>query len=248
MSEQTDSDFREHAISWSDEKVARLWDYYSKHPPFSEAYFSKAFGDQLLRHALLPSRSLHVLDFGCGPGHMWDHISRLRHNWRYSALDFSPRSVEEVKRKAEGHPQFVEAMLVRRLPSEYQTASFDAVLLIEVLEHLSDTQMNATLEEVARLLTRGGQLVVSTPNQEDLGASTRFCPDCGAIFHEWQHVRSWSPQALMQVVTSYGFDLMRIRELDFRARGVVRRFGRWIRKYILGRNVSPHLIAVFAKR
>lgn len=59
--------FKEHEIEWGDRKVSRLWNYYSRTPPYSEIYFSKLFGHHILRQSGLPLReSLVVLDFGCG--------------------------------------------------------------------------------------------------------------------------------------------------------------------------------------
>jgi len=36
--------FSEHPIVWDDEKVRRLWDYYSRTPPYRDMYFARLFG------------------------------------------------------------------------------------------------------------------------------------------------------------------------------------------------------------
>lgn len=240
--------FSEHRIEWDNDKVGRLWNYYSRTPPYSDIYFSKLFGAKMLRLSGLPlNRPLAVLDFGCGPGHLWDHLRSLRAKWSYTGLDFSADSVEALERKADGAPQFKGAHHVSELPSRLGDASFDAVLLFEVVEHLSDEHLRATLAEVQRVLKPGGVLVVSTPNAEDLQLATLFCPDCGAVFHQWQHIRSWTTDSLSAEVCRHGFLATKIMTLDFTVRGVRGFVTQMARRWLLGRSIKPHMIASFCK-
>lgn len=240
--------FEEHPIEWDDEKVARLWDYYSRTPPYSEMYFAKDFGDRILKMSRLPLReSLSVVDFGCGPGFIWDHLVAMNARWSYTAVDFSAESVDSVLKKASGHPLFKSAERVSELPTGLPGSAYDVLLLLEVVEHLRDEHLASTLQEVSRLLKRGGALVVTTPNNEDLSRSTKFCPECGAIFHEWQHVRSWSVSSLSEQLGAYGFDLRMAKTLDFSAKTILQKGIRLMRR-LLGRAVNPHMIAVFQKR
>jgi SAM-dependent methyltransferase len=254
LNTSTPDAFRVHEIEWNDSQVSRLWNYYACTPPYSELYFARRFGRLLLAAAGLPPRErLEVLDFGCGPGFMWDHIRDLGANWHYTGLDFSADSVAQLAARAQAQPGFRAAQLARELPTALPDASFDVVLLIEVVEHLDDRYLDGTLREAARLLKRGGVLVVSTPNEEDLSLSRKFCPSCGAIFHEWQHVRSWSVATLRDCLAGHGFAQVKHVTTDFEARGFgtvslvarVRRLGR----RLLGMRVTrPHMLAVFQKR
>lgn len=237
----------EHAIEWTNEQVSRLWNYYSRTPPYNDMYFSKLFGDKLLKKCRLPlHQDLRVLDFGCGPGFIWEHLRDLQSHWEYTGLDFSPDSVRLLSEKANGHSRFGGGLHATQLPTDLAAAHFDAVLLFEVVEHLKDEYLDATLAEVTRVLKPGGVLAISTPNEEDLRASTKFCPECGALFHEWQHVRSWSVSSLSAMLSQYGFKLRSAETLDFVAQGPLRRTVRLARK-LLGRKVNPHMIAAFQK-
>jgi len=240
--------FSEHRIEWDDAKVSRLWDYYSRTPPYSEVYFSKVYGGRILQRSELPLHEpLQVLDFGCGPGFIWDHILQLHARWQYTALDFSPDSVAKVRQKAQGHAQFKGVYHVTRLPTELAAVQFDAVLLFEVVEHLKDKYLDSTLAEAARLLKPGGVVVVTTPNDEDLSTSTKFCPECGAVFHEWQHVRSWSAGGLTARMKQHRFELQMAQTLDFKAQGLLQQGIRLARRLLLGSTSMPHLIAVYQK-
>jgi len=238
--------FREHPIEWTDEKVARIWDYFAR---TSNTYFSQVFGARILRKSgLRLQQELRVLDFGCGPGFMWEHLQSLGAKWEYTGLDFSPETVQILRRKAQGHPLFAGVQLVSQLPTDVDDQAFDVVLLTEVVEHLKDDHLDGTLREAARTLKKGGSLLVTTPNQEDLSASTQLCPDCGALFHVWQHVRSWSVASLSAEVEQFGFKLHTAHTLDLGVHGPLRTAIHLGRK-LLGRpKLAPHMIAVFERR
>lgn len=246
--------FEPHNIVWDDEKVSRLWDYYAQTPPFSDVYFSKVFGRHMLRHSGLPLNApLEVLDFGCDPGFIWEHLQNLCAKWQYTALDFSPDSVSKLAKKGVGKLNFNGVQHVSGLPSKLNSAMFDVVLLFEVVEHLKDEYLDGTLTEIYRLLKPGGVLVISTPNDEDLSKSTKFCPDCGAIYHEWQHIRNWSVGRLEQRLQSHSFELRTAKTLDFEAqtydiRGLFKKAMIFLRKLVNKKYVEPHMITIFQKK
>lgn len=238
----------EHPIEWTDKNVSRLWDYYSRTPPYSEIYFSKVFGDRILKKSGLPlNQEIEVLDFGCGPGFIWEHLRNLDSAWNYTGLDFSPDSVSKLQANAKGHPKFKGVHHISQLPANLPSEQYDVVLMFEVVEHLKNEYLDSTLVEANRLLKRGGVLVITTPNNEDLSKSTRFCPDCGALFHEWQHVRSWTVTTLANRLKQQGFDLRQAQTLDFAAHGFVPRGVRLARRLFRGNPGTPHMLAVYQK-
>ena len=238
----------EHRIEWDDTKVSRLWNYYSRTAPYSDIYFSKVFGDRILkRSGVAFHERISVLDFGCGPGFIWEHIQQLGIRWNYTGLDFSADSVRKLDERAAGHPQFKGSVHVRQLPTEFPDNHFDAVLLLEVVEHLRDEHLSGTLREIWRVLRPGGVVVITTPNDEDLALATKFCPECGAIFHEWQHVRSWSASTLSGYLQSRGFSLQFATPIDFSEYGVLGTVVAKARRLVTGRYKRPHLIASFEK-
>jgi len=239
--------FEEHKIEWTDEKVERLWDYYSRTPPYSNAYFAKVHGYELLKHSGLPtSQKISLLDFGCGAGYLWEHVKNISTNWSYMGLDFSPASVEKLNSEATGTPQFLGGVLAKSLPTSLPNSSFDASLLVEVVEHLNDEYLSGTLRELQRVLKSGGQVLITTPNEEHLPDLMKLCPDCGCVFHEWQHVRSWSADSLTAEMKEYGFEPVKIEVVDFGSR-----FKKLVSslRNVLGRkdNELKHLVAVYRK-
>lgn len=245
--------FREHDIEWDNEKVARLWGYYARTPPYANVYFSKVFGYQILHSCGLPLREpLEVLDFGCGLGFIWDHLSKLNTRWQYTAVDFSADSVIKVLAKAHGHPHFKGAQHIEVMPTTLPNTHFDVILLVEVIEHLSDLHLHDTLNEITRLLKPGGVVIITTPNDEDISSSRQLCPECGAVFHVWQHVRSWNASSISQHLQLYGLKLRMLKTLDFATQGfsahsMLVRIKRMVWRVFKGRVSNPHLIAVFQK-
>lgn len=235
-------------ISWTDESVTRLWDYYASSPVHRRLYFSKVYGRSILKRSRLPlSKPLRVLDFGCGRGDLWAHISIVARRWSYTGLDFSAESVDELRSVAARATGFDGAVHVTELPSSLVNASFDAILLIEVVEHLSDEHLRGTIAEAFRLLKPSGRLVISTPHREDLREEEQLCPECGVKFHRWQHVRTWTRDSLKYAIEEHGL---------LHASTWVGHWGDqwwygWLfnraAKVLRGSRLDPHMLSTFVK-
>jgi SAM-dependent methyltransferase len=109
--------------------------------------------------ALLDGGARQVLDVGCGAG---DNAELLR-------LRLPSCQVHGITRSA------VEAELARRhmascsvwdiegdIPTEFSAMRFDAMIFSHVLEHLRDPEL--VLCKFARLLKRGGTVLIAVPN------------------------------------------------------------------------------------
>lgn len=239
--------FHEHPIQWDGATVGRLWNWYARTAPYKDLYFAKRFGDSILRACGLPlTRPLTVLDFGCGPGYLYDHVRGCGAGWTYVGADFSIESAQQLNARAAGDPRFGGAHHLTALPVPLPDASLDAAFLVEVVEHVEDGYLIPTLREMHRLLKPGGSLVVSTPNRENLAASMKLCPECGAIFHEWQHVRVWDEVSLTDYVQRLGFTPHQVKAHDFFGRDPLRAAFYALRRAIKD-EPKPHLLGVFRR-
>lgn len=205
----TESSFHRHEIEWTPEKVNRLWDYYSSTGAFDDVYFGfragKLFANMLKKRRLL-ARSKNILDLSCGKG---DIIlacsSHLKTGQHISGVDVSEHSIRKTMHLNENNPHFAGAIHLNDVVHTFQTGSQDLVFSTEVIEHLTDEEVTAFLNECNRLLVKKGTLVLTTPNEEVLDSGKNMCPECGCTFHRWQHRQSWSPQRLAERVESAGF-------------------------------------------
>jgi SAM-dependent methyltransferase len=203
---QEHTKFDPHRISWTPEKVSRVWDFISSHSTGLEKSFSVLKGDALLRFLQHHRVALagHVLDFGCGPGYLLEKL--VTKGITCTGLELSQESLDEARRRIGDHDNLKELVLVDGLPAPLPDEAFDVVFLIEILEHVLDRDLDLVSREVLRLLKVGGMLVVTVPNQEDLQTGMVMCPECGCIFHRVQHVRSWNVGEMSAWMNRAGFE------------------------------------------
>jgi SAM-dependent methyltransferase len=107
-----------------------------------------------------PSPGMSILELGCGTGALWqEQGNRLPADCRLVLSDLSPGMLAESKSKLAGLPQ---AVFYRGdagcLP--FAESVFDLVAAHHMLYHVSDLQ--ATLQEIRRVLRPGGWLLAAT--------------------------------------------------------------------------------------
>jgi 2-polyprenyl-3-methyl-5-hydroxy-6-metoxy-1,4-benzoquinol methylase len=110
---------------------------------------------------LLPTPPADVLDVGCGPGFGAKHMAAQGYN--VTGLDFNERGI------AFGVVLVPEARLLhadaRLLPqNEALHGRFDAVTIIEVLEHIPPDFHDEVVKGARASLREGGALIISVPS------------------------------------------------------------------------------------
>lgn len=130
----------------------------------------------ILRH-LGPLPGLWILDLGCGKGRFSTHLRAA--GAMVVGLDLSTAMLSAAV--AEGLSSVRGT--ARRLP--FRDASFDAVIAIEVFEHLGG--VGPVLEEARRVLVPGGRLAVIDKNAGSLNAKRPWCPS--VLLKRWDQRR-----------------------------------------------------------
>lgn len=206
---------KRHDVVWTPEKIGTYWDFVSATTQ-PENYFAYAAGAAVAWHVAreVPLAGRAVLDFGCGPGHLFRHLVKRAPTITYFGMDFSPDSVEQMKRQCGTHPQFAGGAAVGSFPVTLDR-QFDVIVCCEVIEHLDDPTLEHVCDAFKRLLRPGGTLYLTTPNNEDLSRNATMCPDCGATFHRWQHQRTWNARSLVAQMDRHGFTNHRTDELVY---------------------------------
>jgi SAM-dependent methyltransferase len=112
-----------------------------------------------LRDHLQPEER--TVEFGCGTGRLI--TLPLRHlGFDVTGVDLDERSIEygrDILRQAGLDPEALQAVDLAQLPGP-----FDAVIASEILEHLDDAELAASLALIHERLAPGGKLLVTTPN------------------------------------------------------------------------------------
>ncbi len=242
----TMSQFNVHRVQWTAEKVGRFWGYLTSTPHAERSYFSGMFGPRLIEVARrwVPLQAGRVVDYGCGPGFLIEHLLRL--GVRAEGIEFSPDSAEKARKRCESFQTFGGVTVAHELPCAIETGTVDVLFMVEVIEHLLEPQKEATLREIQRLLRVGGFLVLTTPHREDLERVSTLCPDCGGVFHPWQHVSAFDRTTLPDLLQGYGMSTLLCRAENFGARRPGRLL-RQLRRLVSGASANdddPHLLFI----
>jgi 2-polyprenyl-3-methyl-5-hydroxy-6-metoxy-1,4-benzoquinol methylase len=229
-------------MTWTPERIARFWDYVSTSP---ELYFTHQFGAQIVATLKGLTHGKEILDYGCGAGHLISHL--IKAGFYVRGADYSEASVKSVADRYAGTSGFLGTSHVDDLLKCGN--QFDTIISAEVIEHLEDDSLSNTLDTYKSLLRPGGILLVTTPNDEDMGVSTVLCPCCNHTFHRWQHVRSWNKDTLAQYFMTAGFKPTRIFATNFALPSAlqflqqIKNFSRIIRSK--KPRTLPHLVGIF---
>ena len=134
-------------------------------------------------------RGSEILDIGCGGGFVSEPLSLL--GFKVHGVDASAASLERARQ----HAQLTGATNVRySVMSAYELkfpdASFDGVVISDVLEHLND--LNLVASEISRILRPGGVVVFDTINRSVFSyvaiywVAQEIFPILPAAAHDWQ--------------------------------------------------------------
>lgn len=223
-------------LRWTPELVQRFWDYQSRFP---ENYFTNQFGAEIARSlAPLLNGRARVLDYGCGMGFLLPHLAN--HAAEVAGADVSRESLQRVNEKCTDIKNFLGAYGIDDLMAMDQ--KFDAVVAVEVIEHLYDDQLDGMLDHLRRLLKPDGIAIITTPNDEDLALNQVYCPESDKVFHRWQHVRRFDAVLLRSLMEKRGLVCDKMFTTDFAARGFLHRLKAILRPYAGRKN--PHLVYV----
>lgn len=139
-----------------------------------------------------------VLEIGAGHGTLTERLARGR---AVTATDVSPRCVAVLEERYAGSPDVRVALAdVRDAPS---LGRFDAVVLINVLEHVADD--TRAVRALARALAPGGHLVLVVPALR-------------ALFSDFDrrigHYRRYERDELAVLAGAAGLDVVELRALN----------------------------------
>jgi 2-polyprenyl-3-methyl-5-hydroxy-6-metoxy-1,4-benzoquinol methylase len=205
-----------HDLEWDDEKAERFWDFAANWEPWQKDYFSKQVGSGIAHflHQAVPLGG-RILDYGCGPGYLVEEL--LKRGVPCEGLDSSPESVQMINRRFRHNPLWGGAKHFDGKPLPYEDNSFEAITCVETIEHVLPSRIGAFLSELRRILKPGrGWLFISTPHAENLRENAVYCPECGSLFHKYQHVSTFSAEKLRNLLEAHSLTTLLCSATDFR--------------------------------
>jgi predicted TPR repeat methyltransferase len=135
-----------------------------------------------------------ILDIGCGYGAYLEELKRSGYE-NVEGIDISSEQVEAAKKKGLKNVYEGDALSFVR---KKKANSIDVVLLIDIIEHMEVEEMFSIMDEVCRVLRKGGDCVIHVPNAQGIfGMRIRY----GDLTHE----RAFSPKSIKQLLRTTGF-------------------------------------------
>lgn len=187
----------------------KIWSYYQSKAP--ETFRGSAFRLNFLTRYICSAQK--VLNIGIGGG-LFEHFAHQKGAYVFS-LD--PDWMSLRTHIAENNSIHTAGKL-ENLP--FADNSFDAVVVSEVIEHLSPKITLDALQEVRRVLVPGGRIIGTVPCDENLADATVVCPKCGEIFHKVGHLQSFT-QGNMSLLLNNFFISIQCFERAFMAKATI---------------------------
>jgi 2-polyprenyl-3-methyl-5-hydroxy-6-metoxy-1,4-benzoquinol methylase len=159
-----------------------------------------------------PSSTVRLLDVGCSSGAFLHSALRLG----FSAEGVEPSADAAQTARAAGLKVFTGYLEQAQFPD----ASFDAITLIEIVEHLRDAR--SLLQECARILKPGGVVLVTTPNAHSWTARAMGARWAGFSLNDMGgHISFFNPHSIGLLATRCGLQTHHIetRNVRFFERG-----------------------------
>lgn len=135
---------------------------------------------------------IQVLDIGSGTG-LYSHILRSR-------FGCECREVEPYMSNLYGAGSMVFRVSIGELQEDRQ---YDAILLIDVLEHLTDTEIQSLLGKIYRMLKSTGSVYIKVPNASALAGLE-------ASIGDLTHIQKFNSIALSTLAAKHGFAPCRV--------------------------------------
>jgi SAM-dependent methyltransferase len=134
--------------------LRRLLSHPAIYEGFQAAVGAARFRRILVRDYLRVRSGQRVLDVGCGPADILEHLPEIR----YVGIDLSAPYVESARQRFGARGRFFNADVARL--GELESEPFDLVIAVGLLHHLDDAEAVELLRSIRpRLALPGGRLV-----------------------------------------------------------------------------------------
>lgn len=162
------------------------------------------FLDLIERCGIKPPARL--LDIGCATGALLQ-VARDR-NWAVHGLEVGRASATYARTQLD-----LPVDNTSMFEADFPDGSFDAVTLVEVIEHLEEPAL--ALERIHHWLRPDGILLVTTPNLDALFRRL-FGPRWWVVNCEDEHIVLFTPDTLQRMLEQHGYDVLlsKVRGID----------------------------------
>lgn len=148
-----------------------------------------------------------VMDLGLGDGYLLQEFHRR--GLTVTGLDIADVNIQKLREKMSSEINLVVGNICQ-MPFAQDT--YDGITASEILEHMSNEELDKAIQEIHRVLKPNGIGIVTVPAEEVLEESMFYCPDCGKQFHRFGHKQTFTRERLEKLFGSYGFSSVRVEK------------------------------------
>lgn len=148
--------------------------------------------------AFLPKNARKILDIGTGQGLVEELLSKNK-NIRIFGNDIASTSIKKLQSKFKGH--FLKESVY---DMKFRKKSFDAIFMLEVLEHIPPSKVLNVLRKVREMLNKKGSFIISIPTNEGLEKKKDNLSG---------HVRTYAENLIRSELKMTGFKILKLRKL-----------------------------------
>jgi len=116
-----------------------------------------------------------ILDIGCGSGELSLALAFI--GYKVHGIDFSKNAVQNALEKRDKY-MFANAPSFESREVMSIAGKYDYLVLSDVIEHLSWSESEEALQKCRTLLSKGGELLIHTPN----GRATRYSEEFRILY------------------------------------------------------------------
>jgi ubiquinone/menaquinone biosynthesis C-methylase UbiE len=160
---------------------------------------------EIVKATLRSHRVRIVLDAGCAEGYATRFISDLSDF--VVGLELNLETLNIAKKKVNG-VSFINAS-IKFLP--FRDNIFDAICMLEVLEHMDLGIQRECIKEANRVLESNGLIVISIPYKEKVINTN--CIHCGKLTPLYGHLQSLDEHKITSLLSPYHFSLTKMHHL-----------------------------------
>ena len=195
------------------------FDYERVPPGYYDAIFHRRRGMQSKWHHLKFRRVAEaleghrrVLDVGCGPGTLAGNVPH--HEW--VGADISTRQIDYARRTYGDRGIRFYTDSPRDLPDTER--DFDAVSMIELIEHLEPLVLANMLDDALDRVRPGGKIVVTTPNFHSAWPLVETALNrLGEVSYDFQHINKFTRFRLAALLESHRVERVSVEPYLFAA-------------------------------
>lgn len=163
------------------------------------------YNDHFLSRFLPKEKNSRLLELGCGYGNILASLRKLGYS-EVTGIDCSPEAIEFLHLTNSVQNIIQSDINIFLEEATEKQVTWDAVLAIDILEHLTKDELVHLLTLIRRILVPTGTLIIKVPNAQSplMGGNL--------VFGDFTHEIAFTPNSLIQVLKACGFSNVEVHE------------------------------------